>query len=288
MASEDILARSVDTGVWSSQNELFDEELERASRTSLEVFVIFALERKDEFWGYAKIAGTSWPKEGRPSSPLAVYEPVIPSEEPPQDMTEGDFPPAPQVSLLSSLFATLSEASPHETSGLSNHANFSRSPGHLSPVPMTGDETPHSPPDTHDSPLKNFRPPPKISVSPPHHFGLDSVVGSPLALSGWEDQLGKRSDVMVEGGSARKKDHSLDEFTVEWICTDRLPYSRTRHIRNPWNDDREVRLSNDGHELEPGVGQQLIDEWQRYVVERRAGGRGFLRRRQAESSASSG
>ncbi|KAL0568703.1 hypothetical protein V5O48_013279 [Marasmius crinis-equi] len=58
-----------------------------------------------------------------------------------------------------------------------------------------------------------------------------------------------------------------DSFKVEWICTERLPFYRTRHIRNPWNNDREIKVSRDGTELEPSVGQQLLDEWERFVTE---------------------
>jgi hypothetical protein len=50
-------------------------------------------------------------------------------------------------------------------------------------------------------------------------------------------------------------------FRVQWIRTNSLPFSRTRHIRNPWNHDRQVKVSRDGTELEPNVGQQLLDEW---------------------------
>ncbi|EIN12940.1 hypothetical protein PUNSTDRAFT_111301 [Punctularia strigosozonata HHB-11173 SS5] len=52
-------------------------------------------------------------------------------------------------------------------------------------------------------------------------------------------------------------------FKVEWIRTERLPFWRTRHLRNPWNQDREVKVSRDGTELEPGVGQALLEEWDR-------------------------
>ncbi|PIL22420.1 hypothetical protein GSI_15108 [Ganoderma sinense ZZ0214-1] len=52
-----------------------------------------------------------------------------------------------------------------------------------------------------------------------------------------------------------------ESFKVEWVRTERLPFTRTRHIRNPWNHDREVKVSRDGTELEPSVGQQLLDEW---------------------------
>ncbi|KAL5482515.1 hypothetical protein ACEPAI_9109 [Sanghuangporus weigelae] len=50
-------------------------------------------------------------------------------------------------------------------------------------------------------------------------------------------------------------------FKVQWIRNQRLPFSRTRHLRNPWNHEREVKVSRDGTELEPSVGQTLLDEW---------------------------
>lgn len=52
-----------------------------------------------------------------------------------------------------------------------------------------------------------------------------------------------------------------DTFEVKWLCTQRVPFHRTRHLRNPWNHDREIKVSRDGTELEPAVGQQLIEEW---------------------------
>ncbi|KAI6044868.1 YT521-B-like domain-containing protein [Pisolithus marmoratus] len=52
-----------------------------------------------------------------------------------------------------------------------------------------------------------------------------------------------------------------ETFKVEWLCTQPLPFPKTRHLRNPWNHDREIKVSRDGTELEPGVGQRLIDEW---------------------------
>jgi hypothetical protein len=54
-----------------------------------------------------------------------------------------------------------------------------------------------------------------------------------------------------------------EPFRLQWIKTERLPFYRTRHLRNPWNHDREVKVSRDGTELEPGVGQALLDEWDR-------------------------
>jgi len=58
-----------------------------------------------------------------------------------------------------------------------------------------------------------------------------------------------------------------ESFKIEWLCTDRLPFYRTRHLRNPWNHDREIKVSRDGTELEPSVGQQLLDEWKSLAAE---------------------
>ena len=55
-------------------------------------------------------------------------------------------------------------------------------------------------------------------------------------------------------------------FRIEWIRTDSLPFFRTCHLRNPWNHGREVKVSRDGTELEPTVGQQLLDEWDRRLL----------------------
>jgi YT521-B-like domain len=52
-------------------------------------------------------------------------------------------------------------------------------------------------------------------------------------------------------------------FSVAWIRTERLPFFSTRHLRNPWNHGREVKVSRDGTELEPSVGQQLLEAWDR-------------------------
>lgn len=69
-----------------------------------------------------------------------------------------------------------------------------------------------------------------------------------------------------QGGAEDKLFDSVDkgrEFKIEWIRTERLPFTRTKHLRNPWNHGREVKVSRDGTEIEPKVGQELLDEWDR-------------------------
>ena len=52
-------------------------------------------------------------------------------------------------------------------------------------------------------------------------------------------------------------------FKVEWMSTSRLPFYRTRGLRNPWNANREVKIARDGTELEPSVGKKLVQMFHR-------------------------
>ncbi|TGO31362.1 hypothetical protein BPAE_0001g02640 [Botrytis paeoniae] len=47
-------------------------------------------------------------------------------------------------------------------------------------------------------------------------------------------------------------------FKLEWISTTRLPFYRTRGLRNPWNSNREVKIARDGTELETSIGKRLV------------------------------
>ena len=52
-------------------------------------------------------------------------------------------------------------------------------------------------------------------------------------------------------------------FKIEWITTNRLPFYRTRGLRNPWNSNREVKIARDGTELETSVGRRLVQMFHR-------------------------
>jgi len=52
-------------------------------------------------------------------------------------------------------------------------------------------------------------------------------------------------------------------FKITWMSTERLPFYRTRGLRNPWNSNREVKIARDGTELEPGVGRRLVSLFHR-------------------------
>ncbi|OQN95290.1 hypothetical protein B0A48_18653 [Cryoendolithus antarcticus] len=77
-------------------------------------------------------------------------------------------------------------------------------------------------------------------------------------------------DVVQEDGSELMEQSSDDSttaqdlarpFKIVWISTTRLPFFRTRGLRNAWNDNREVKIARDGTELEPTVGRKLMQSF---------------------------
>lgn len=47
-------------------------------------------------------------------------------------------------------------------------------------------------------------------------------------------------------------------FRIRWLSTEKVPFHRTRGLRNPWNANREVKIARDGTELEFSVGEKLL------------------------------
>ncbi|KAL4811557.1 YT521-B-like domain-containing protein [Aspergillus unguis] len=47
-------------------------------------------------------------------------------------------------------------------------------------------------------------------------------------------------------------------FRIRWLSTEKVPFHRTRGLRNPWNANREVKIARDGTELEFPVGEKLV------------------------------
>jgi hypothetical protein len=111
---------------------------------------------------------------------------------------------------------------------------------------------------------KNLRDSPKTiqtpasEFAPPGHIFGDPVRGtlfweSKFINDGFEDGRNKHKQTEAEcrfGGTP---------FGVVWISTTRVPFSRTRGLRNIWNDNKDVKVARDGTELEPNVGRQLIE-----------------------------
>lgn len=97
--------------------------------------------------------------------------------------------------------------------------------------------------------------------------GLNSTADTNSVRSGYE-------------GSTRGGDSQAwgKPFQLEWLSTNRLPFYRTRGLRNPWNSNREVKIARDGTELEPTVGRRLLSLFERVPVNsaRSVGGLGLM------------
>lgn len=89
---------------------------------------------------------------------------------------------------------------------------------------------------------------------------IEELSASPLTL---EEEQQAEDDIGADAGSQDEPETTWgDCFKVEWLRTERLPFYWTRNLRNPWNHDREVKISRDGTELEPSVGEKLLNAWQ--------------------------
>ncbi|KAJ5732807.1 hypothetical protein N7493_004288 [Penicillium malachiteum] len=72
-----------------------------------------------------------------------------------------------------------------------------------------------------------------------------------------EDTRSEKSEVLIEEADPESQTFGKP-FRIQWQSTERVPFHRTRGLRNPWNANREVKIARDGTEIEPTVGRKLI------------------------------
>ncbi|XP_075058997.1 YTH domain-containing protein 1 isoform X3 [Mixophyes fleayi] len=46
-------------------------------------------------------------------------------------------------------------------------------------------------------------------------------------------------------------------FKIDWICRRELPFTKSAHLTNPWNEHKPVKIGRDGQEIELDCGTQL-------------------------------
>ncbi|RPA95727.1 hypothetical protein L873DRAFT_1829735 [Choiromyces venosus 120613-1] len=79
----------------------------------------------------------------------------------------------------------------------------------------------------------------------------DDEVPDSIATTNEEEDNSEKGSVAVAKAWGKP-------FRVEWVSTTRVPFYRTRGLRNIWNANREVKIARDGTELEENVGRRLI------------------------------
>lgn len=82
-------------------------------------------------------------------------------------------------------------------------------------------------------------------------------------LTDEEDEAGTAPEPADAAESSPSSEVWGKPFKIEWLSTNRLPFYRTRGLRNPWNANREVKIARDGTELETSVGKRLIQMFHR-------------------------
>lgn len=86
---------------------------------------------------------------------------------------------------------------------------------------------------------------------------------SPRLSSGAQDTSngGEPADLAKDGEWS-----SCNPFEVKWMSTNRLPFYYTKDLKNPWNENRDVKAARDGTELETNLGIRLLDMFGRTVI----------------------
>jgi hypothetical protein len=114
-------------------------------------------------------------------------------------------------------------------------------------------------------------PTPATVTAPKGHIIDDSARGTIFWEADVEEEEGQRAEepgnTSGEGEGAEPSSFNPqafgNSFRIEWLSTERLPFYRTRGLRNPWNSNREVKIARDGTELEPSVGKRLVSMFHR-------------------------
>ncbi|KAA1098331.1 hypothetical protein PGT21_033614 [Puccinia graminis f. sp. tritici] len=279
--TDEDLRISVDRSIWVSQahNEPI---LDQAYRTSGEgVFLIFSANQSGSFFGYARMAGPIAGVRGRRQSLPPASPPTEASIKAAAGRTRSASIGTPDRAL-EGLFVDLPpSASPRALSPVLPELPL-RWPG--SPVrrslPILG------PPRTPQSVLQ-----PSSTISntttptltkDPHSTNTTLPFTSPL-LSHDHHQLipdAHPAQILVQDRNQQsthddhhdngdeEDDDEDDEdklmsgkpFKVEWIRVQKLSFYRTKNLRNPFNGNREVKVSRDGTEVEPSIGAAIVAE----------------------------
>lgn len=284
---QDDLDESVRTGLWTTQPHN-EDVLNRAYHTSHSVYIIFGVNKSGEFYGYARYVilrvrsqslAQSIHRMAGPigSTSLLSSQPILDEAAAEQAAEILKLLPTARFRAESPEVVDEQEHSDQDNAR-SHHGDTSQpslfpnerimsAPPQFGPPRQQGSSV-----DVH--PVADWAPPliPALSPggdgssAPPPYDNIASPSPQNLCaenpLEGITENLGE-PDEAVDVASPTEARALGHPFKVEWLRTERLSFLRTRHLRNPWNHGRQVKVSRDGTELEPDVACQLLEEWDR-------------------------
>ncbi|KJA19620.1 hypothetical protein HYPSUDRAFT_860954 [Hypholoma sublateritium FD-334 SS-4] len=272
---------SVSRGIWATQKHN-EEILDQAFRTSEEVYLVFGVNKSKEFYGYARMTGpvlrsksdVQWTSRSPHHSPNVLAGQIF--SQPGAFFSPGDHrlvdssPLAPAATSAGDAPDPIYER--HSAPALIGDENRKQSPLALTVKPHSVDQqrlylkhggTERLALDT-SAPGRAIR---GHEVAPgmdePNVPTCDLVHEEDIDNAEAEEETNDLATPLIQPGDdiPRGEVSWGDSFAVEWLCKERLSFNRTRHLRNSWNRDKEIKVSRDGTELEPSVGRQLLQDW---------------------------
>ncbi|WWC88422.1 uncharacterized protein L201_003333 [Kwoniella dendrophila CBS 6074] len=268
---------SVQTGTWKTQRHN-EPILDQAFRTSQEVFLIFGANRSGEFFGFAKMIEPIGKEKAKRTQSAAVPLPRRPTgtdseTRPPFFLTPsqshiaasspGEITPGEEGNVEHALGARRTDPSDIRNRAAHNNKSIQSAPEYraqtLDPKALQHDY---------------FPPVPATNEEEADH---QEQLGGSERQPTKDDQGVLRKDTVLtpDEKAEREEEEGHDEFMeesrghifrIEWVKVAPIAFNKTRHLRNPWNSDREVKVSRDGTEVEPTIGSALMEEWDKLVA----------------------
>ncbi|KNF01725.1 hypothetical protein PSTG_05153 [Puccinia striiformis f. sp. tritici PST-78] len=253
--TEEDLRISIERSIWVSQ--LHNEPiLDQAYRTSNEgVYLIFSANQSGEFYGYGKMSGPilNNPESKRRKRRVSLPSSTTPTKPDPSTTTTGRNLEGENNSMSTPILmgrtrsASIGTTTTHplESNNLFGQDILpSASPRPLSPIDLE-DHHPNSPLRWPGSPVRRSLP-----ILSNHHTPVNPINHPEQLQPDQELEDDDDEDGKLMTGKA---------FKVDWLKVQRLSFYKTKNLRNPFNGNREVKVSRDGTEIEPHIGQTLLD-----------------------------
>lgn len=275
----------VQSGVWDLQDHN-REVLAQAHRNSEAVYLIFSANGSGAFFGYAKLLGPAADSsEPQSSSPPATVNattedssPFSPTEsnsagrrapntilKSPERVSKAESPP---LVALSKSQNVVSASKSLETQSVVHNLrlNERKTQGKAEELrqPPVEDQlqlsTSALPVSAADDSLSLADGSSGLSKDHVDH----SIVPSPNQSHCTHDHTihGIGPDTTTPPRSHKQLSNMI---RVEWLQTASLPFSAVKHMRNPWNDNKSLRVARDGTEIAVDVGKELLLLWEKYI-----------------------
>ncbi|KAF7712193.1 Uncharacterized protein PECH_006791 [Penicillium ucsense] len=216
------LELSKHSGIWATQthNEV---TLNHAFANTDNVYLVFSANKSGEYFGYARMKSPINDDEDLTMEMPPRPEPQLGMADDFEVIVTAATPIAPRGRIIDdpargTIFWEVESSEDEHDAGPSNDSKVEG--------PGAGLDTP--PP-----------PSPSLPPQPAPVFTSEAATGG---------MTGDEEEIQTFG----------KPFRIQWLSTDRVPFHRTRGLRNPWNANREVKIARDGTEIEPTVGRKLI------------------------------